>query len=175
MSTYKSRKFLCFSKSFQVKFRTLVAYTMHRRALRSWTLVWKQAPESSLDPSNENGPIPFTSSSLLGLAYIRACVNLGPHRALETRNPSLIAARIAKAPSPSRSRFLIPALIYSTHALSIPVRLGIDSVARSQAFFWSVRHSLSSLECAVFLSKWLCSLFQPQNSQSLTGKTFSLI
>ncbi|UKZ71046.1 uncharacterized protein TrAtP1_012013 [Trichoderma atroviride] len=39
------------------------------RALRSWTRVWKQAPESSLDPSNENGPIPFTSSALLGLAY----------------------------------------------------------------------------------------------------------
>ncbi|KAL6692408.1 fungal-specific transcription factor domain-containing protein [Trichoderma pleuroticola] len=138
------------------------------RALRSWTLVWKQAPESSLDPSNENGPIPFTSSALLGLAYIRACTNLGPHRALDTRNPSLIAAGISKAPSPSRGRFLIPALIYSTHALSIPVRLGIDSVARSQAFFWSVRHCLSSLECAVFLSKWLCSLSQLHNTQSLT-------
>ncbi|KAJ4859493.1 fungal specific transcription factor domain-containing protein [Trichoderma breve] len=138
------------------------------RALRSWTLVWKQAPESSLDPSNENGPIPFTSSALLGLAYIRACINLGPHRALETRDPLLIAAAIAKAPSPSRGRFLIPALIYSTHALSIPVRLGIDSVARSQAFFWSVRHCLSSLECAVFLSKWLCSLSQPHNPQFLT-------
>ncbi|KAL7908450.1 fungal-specific transcription factor domain-containing protein [Trichoderma velutinum] len=141
---------------------------MIERTLRSWTLVWKQAPESSLDPSNENGPIPFTSSALLGLAYIRACMNLGPHRALETRNPSLIAAGISKAPSPSRGRFLIPALIYSTHALSIPVRLGIDSVARSQAFFWSVRHCLSSLECAVFLSKWLCSLSQPHNTQSLT-------
>ncbi|KAL7943880.1 fungal-specific transcription factor domain-containing protein [Trichoderma barbatum] len=138
------------------------------RALRSWTLVWKQAPESSLDPSNENGPIPFTSSALLGLAYIRACMNLGPHRALETRNPSSIAAEIAKAPSPSRGRFLIPALIYSTHALSIPVRLGIDSVARSQAFFWSVRHCLSSLECAIFLSKWLCSLSEPHTPQSLT-------
>ncbi|KAL7952462.1 hypothetical protein V8C34DRAFT_319010 [Trichoderma compactum] len=95
------------------------------RALRSWTLVWKHAPESSLDPTNENGPIPFTSSALLGLAHICAC-------------------------------------------LSIPVLLGIDSVARSQAFFWSVRHCLSSLECAVFLSKWLCSLSQPNNTQSLT-------
>ncbi|KAL7785693.1 fungal-specific transcription factor domain-containing protein [Trichoderma afarasin] len=138
------------------------------RALRSWTLVWKQAPESSLDPSNENGPIPFTSSALLGLAYIRACMNLGPHRALETRNPLLIAAGISKAPSPSRGRFLIPALIYSTHALSIPVRLGIDSVARSQAFFWSVRHCLSSLECAVFLSKWLCSLSELHDTQPLS-------
>lgn len=135
LSTYNLKEFPSLSCSFQLKYHTLLAYTIHRRTLRSWTLVWKQAPESSLDPSNENGPISFTSSALPDLAYIRACMNLGPHRALETRNASLIAARIAKAPSPSRGRFLIPALIYSTHALSIPVRLGIDSVARSQAFF----------------------------------------
>ncbi|KAG5785913.1 hypothetical protein H9Q73_000494 [Fusarium xylarioides] len=65
------------------------------RGLRSWTSCWQQAPESTLDPNNENGPIPFTSSSLLSLAY---------------------------------------------------------------AFFWSVRHSLSGLDCAVLLSKWLSKL-----------------
>lgn len=53
---------------------------------------------------------------------------------------------------------MISALLYSIHMLSIPVRLGVDRVARSQAFFWSVRHSLAGLECAVLLSKWLFSL-----------------
>lgn len=128
------------------------------RALRSWTSGWQQAPESSLDPNNENGPIPFTSSALLGLAYVRIYLNLGPYRALETRDSTLIAESLLKCPSVSRSKGVISALLYAAHSLSIPVRLGVDRVARSQAFFWSVRHSLSGLECAVLLSKWLFSL-----------------
>ena len=131
--------------------------------------MWQQAPESSLDPHNENGPIPFTSSSLLGLAYVRLSLNLGPCRQLETRDPYRIASALYRSPRPQRSYRLTPALIYSAHALSIPVRLGIDHVARSQAFFWSVRHSLSSLECAVLLSKWLLSLDAPGADKNLSG------
>lgn len=130
------------------------------RGLRSWTAGWQQAPESSLDPNNENGPIPFTSSALLGLAYVRIYLNLGPYRSLESRNPTTIAQSLLKCPSVSRSKGVISALLYAAHSLSIPVRLGVDRVAKSQAFFWSVRHSLSGLECAVLLSKWLFSLEQ---------------
>lgn len=129
-----------------------------RRALRSWTTGWQQAPESTLDPKNESGPIPFTSSSLLGLAYVRIYLNLGPYRELETRDPVRIANALYKLPPVKRSDGVISALLYAAHALSIPVRLGIDRVARSQAFFWSVRHSLSALECGVLLSKWLHEL-----------------
>ncbi|CAG8214148.1 unnamed protein product [Penicillium olsonii] len=123
--------------------------------LRSWTSCWQQAPESTLDPNNENGPIPFTSSALLALAYTRIYMNLGPYRELETRDPQLIAHAIASSPPIERSDGVIAALLYSVHMMSIPVKLGIDRVAKSQAFFWSVRHSLSSLECGVLLSKWL--------------------
>ncbi|KAJ5280395.1 hypothetical protein N7478_005767 [Penicillium angulare] len=138
------------------------------RALRSWTSVWQQAPESSLDPHNANGPIPFTSSALLGLAYVRLSLNLGPYRRLETRDPLTIASALCRSPNPERSYRLIPALIYAAHALSIPVRLGIDHIARSQAFFWSVRHSLASLECAVLLSKWLFTLAEAAPDQALS-------
>ncbi|KAI3395899.1 hypothetical protein diail_684 [Diaporthe ilicicola] len=138
------------------------------RALRSWTAGWQQAPESSLDPNNENGPIPFTSSSLLGLAYVRIYLHLGPYRKLESRDPERIADAISRSPRVEQQREgqrgggggggVTTALLYAAHMLSIPVRLGVDRVARSQAFFWSVRHSLSGLECAVLLSKWLSSL-----------------
>ncbi|KAJ3578337.1 hypothetical protein NPX13_g2230 [Xylaria arbuscula] len=137
------------------------------RALRAWTTGWQQAPESTLDPKNENGPIPFTSSSLLGLAYVRIYLNLGPYRQLDTRDPIRIANALARSPPVRRSDGVISALLYATHALSIPVRLGIDRVARSQAFFWSVRHSLSALECAVLLSKWLREL--NSSTASLSG------
>ncbi|KAM0276786.1 hypothetical protein ACHAQH_006375 [Verticillium albo-atrum] len=136
--------------------------------LRSWTSGWQQAPESTLDPNNENGPIPFTSSSLLGLAYVRIYLHLGPYRLLETRDPRRIAGAIAQSPAVERSDGVVTALLYSTHMLSIPVRLGVDRVARSQAFFWSVRHSLSGLECAVLLSKWLLSLTETISTTPLT-------
>lgn len=150
-------------------------FESYRRALRSWTTVWQQAPESSLDPHNANGPIPFTSSSFLGLAYVRLSLNLGPYRRLETRDPKTIASALCHSPNPERSYRLIPALIYAAHALSIPVRLGIDHIARSQAFFWSVRHSLASLECAVLLSKWLFSLAKASPDQALSGTFIRII
>lgn len=143
---------------------------IYRRGLRSWTSGWQQAPESSLDPGNENGPIPFTSSSLLALAYVRIYLHLGPYRQLETRDPTLIARAMGRSPGVDRSDGVIAALLYAAHMLSIPVRLGVDRVARSQAFFWSVRHSLASLDCSVLLSKWLAKLGDTMAATPLTGR-----
>ena len=33
--------------------------------------------------------------------------------------------------------------------------MGLHFVAKTQTLTWSVQHSLSNLECAIFLSKWL--------------------
>jgi hypothetical protein len=131
------------------------------RALRAWTSLWQQTPESILDPNNESGPIPFTSSALLVVAYVRLSLNIGPYRHLESRDADVIATGLTQLPDIERNDNLLSVLLYSTHALSIPVRLGIDRVARSQAFFWSVQHAISSFECAVFLGKWLCSIPRP--------------
>lgn len=140
-----------------------------RRGLRSWTSGWQQAPESSLDPNNENGPIPFTSSSLLALAYVRIYLHLGPFRRLETRDSTLIARAISLSPDVERGDGVIAPLLYATHMLSIPVRLGVDRVARSQAFFWSVRHSLASLDCGVLLSNWLAKLGNTMAATPMSG------
>jgi hypothetical protein len=128
------------------------------RGLSAWKAGWKRTPESSLDPQNPNGPVAFTSTALLGLAYIRLHVDMGPLRHLETRDSQLIANALRDAPPIQRDPRLIPALLHSAHALSIPVRLGIDFVAKTQTFFWSIQHSLCSLECAFLLSKWLGAL-----------------
>ncbi|KAF2678458.1 C2H2 transcription factor-like protein [Lentithecium fluviatile CBS 122367] len=138
------------------------------RALRSWTSLWQQTPESMLDPNNESGPIPFTSSALLVVAYIRLSLDIGSCRHLESRDPDAMATGLTQLPGIERNENLLSALLYSTHALSIPVRLGIDRVARSQAFFWSVQHAISSFECAIFLGKWLCSLPCPLQESSLS-------
>ncbi|KAF2134435.1 hypothetical protein P153DRAFT_427136 [Dothidotthia symphoricarpi CBS 119687] len=137
-------------------------------ALRSWTSLWQQTPESTLDPNNESGPIPFTSSALLVVAYVRLSLDIGQHRYLESRDPDVIANGLSQLPEIERNDNLLSGLLYSTHALSIPVRLGIDRVARSQAFFWSVQHAISSFECAIFLGKWLCSIPSPLLEESLS-------
>lgn len=127
-------------------------------ALAVWKAGWKRTPESSLDPQNPNGPVAFTSTALLGLAYIRLHVDLGPCRQLESRDPMQVATALHSTPRLQRSPRLIMALLHSAHALSIPVRLGIDFVAKTQTFFWSIQHSLCSLECAYLLSKWLSAI-----------------
>ena len=131
---------------------------MLEKGLSAWKQGWKRAPESSLDPQNPNGPVAFTSTALLGLAYIRLHVDMGPLRHLETRDSLQIANALRNTPSIQRDPRLTPALLHSAHALSIPVRLGIDFVAKTQTFFWSIQHSLCSLECAFLLSKWLSLL-----------------
>lgn len=145
------------------------------RALRSWTSLWQQTPESMLDPNNESGPIPFTSSALLVVAYVRLSLNIGPHRHLDARDASVTSNGLTDLPDIERNENLLSALLYSTHALSIPVRLGIDRVARSQAFFWSVQHAISSFECAVFLGKWLCAIPRPFRESTLSRSEYRIL
>ncbi|KAF7595818.1 hypothetical protein BBP40_004630 [Aspergillus hancockii] len=143
-------------------------------ALRRWTSTWQLAPESSLDPLNPNGPIPFTSTALLGLAYTRLQLDLGPCRALTSRDPRKIASTLFNSAPLVRNRRLLPALLHATHALSIPVKLGLEYVSRSQAFVWSNQHALCGLEFAVLLSKWLHAVGQSRQRQPLEGRSLHI-
>jgi hypothetical protein len=122
-------------------------------ALQNWQLGWERSPESSLEPTSPHGPVAFNATALLRLAYVRLAMDTGPSRALGTRDPLQIAHALRQIP-PLRHRLTL-ALLHSAHALSVPIKMGIQLVARTQAFIWSIQHSLSSLECALVLSKWL--------------------
>lgn len=139
------------------------------QALRNWQLAWKRNPESSLDPMNPNGPVTFNSTALLRLAYIRLNVDLGPGRALDTRDPVQIANAFRDSPSVRRTPKLVRAVLHSAHALSIPVKIGIHLVAQTQTFMWSIQHSLCTLECAFLLSKWLEALSLPESGPTVTN------
>lgn len=117
----------------------------------------------------------YTSTALLGIAYIRLGLDLGLYRILQSHDATDIAKRLLQIPRLPPGPHLLPAILHATHALSIPVKLGVSFVARSHAFVWSVQHSHCGLEFAGFLSKWLfciadCQTRRPLNGRSLIPK-----
>lgn len=128
------------------------------KALKSWQTSWSRNPESSVDPLNPHGPVSFNSSALLRIAYIRINVDTGPIRSLRSWDPLQIATSIRRSAPVARSKRMTRAALHCAHALSIPIKLGIDFVAHTQMFFWSTQHALCSLECALLLTKWLESV-----------------
>ncbi|RAK72256.1 uncharacterized protein BO72DRAFT_440154 [Aspergillus fijiensis CBS 313.89] len=138
-----------------------------RHALHAWTSLWQRAPESSLDPRNPNGPVTFTSTAFLGVAYVRLGLDIGSYRILRSRDANEIASRLLQMPRLPAGPHLLPAILHATHALSIPVKLGVNFVAQSHAFVWSIQHSLCGLEFAIFLSKWLFCIADCQTRRPL--------
>ncbi|RAH80177.1 hypothetical protein BO86DRAFT_457384 [Aspergillus japonicus CBS 114.51] len=138
-----------------------------RHALHAWTSLWQRAPESSLDPRNPNGPVTFTSTAFLGVAYVRLGLDIGSYRILRSRDANEIANRLLQMPRLPAGPHLLPAILHATHALSIPVKLGVNFVAQSHAFVWSIQHSLCGLEFAIFLSKWLFCIADCQTRRPL--------
>ncbi|KAG9185104.1 hypothetical protein G6011_07648 [Alternaria panax] len=143
-------------------------------ALRNWQLGWRNNPESSLDPMSQNGPVAFNSTALLRLAYIRLYVDTAG-RALETRDPVLIANAFRAGPAIRRSPKITRAVLHSAHALSIPIKIGYRLVAKTQSFIWSIQHSLCTLECAYLMSKWLEALSVRQADPPVTEDEHKII
>lgn len=142
--------------------------TTFESALRRWASCWERSQESSMDPLSPHGPIAFTSTALLRLAYIRLNLNLGLGRFVSSWDPNLIAESFHQSPPVHRSDALTRAALHCAHALSIPVKLGINYVAQTQVIYWSNQHALCSLECALLLSKWLTAATASNPTPPLT-------
>lgn len=126
-----------------------------KSALQRWQRKWTMNKDSSTRPNSPAGPLGFNATALFRVACLRVDFDIGTHRKLRTRDAALIADAFRQAPRPLRSPRLYAAVRQSAHALSIPVRLGVQYVAKTQTLTWSIIHSLCNLECALFLSKWL--------------------
>ena len=126
-------------------------------ALRSWQSSWEATYESTLDPCSPKGPLGFNATALLRLAYIRLNANLWPCCDLTSSNPARIQQIFTSTDTVclSRSPSLDRAVLQCVHALSIPVRVGIPYLARTQTMHWSIQHSICSLECAFLLTRWI--------------------
>lgn len=125
------------------------------RALKRWTKRWEANQESSMNPLNPYGPLTFTSTALLRLAYIRIHLDVGPVRSLGSWDATTVALSLHRSPRLQRSDKVTRAALHCAHALSIPVKLGIAYIAQTQLIYWSNQHALCSLECALLSAKWL--------------------
>ncbi|KAJ6108440.1 hypothetical protein N7523_009763 [Penicillium sp. IBT 18751x] len=123
-------------------------------ALRSWQSSWEATYESTLDPCSPKGPLGFNATALLRLAYIRLHTNTGLCHDLISVNPTQIGKLFSNY-LPTRSPSMDRAILQCIHALSIPVRVGIAYVARTQSLHWNIQHSICSLECAFLLTRWM--------------------
>ncbi|KAE8154630.1 C2H2 transcription factor [Aspergillus avenaceus] len=144
-------------------------------ALERWCQCWELNRESSIDPFNPHGPISFTSTALLRLAYIRLNADFSSARRFQTWDPEQIARSLKDNLCVERSDRLTRAALHCAHALSTPIKLGINYVAHTQVVSWSLQYALCSLECAVLLAKWLQSATVATPSPSLTEQESKLL
>lgn len=151
------------------------AVTELTRALILWQKQWELSPESNMEPRSPSGPIAFNSTPLLRLAWIRLQSDLGPCRYLASRDPMLIASAFRRSPPLRRDPNLFRSVLQAAYALSVPVRMGITYVSKTQTISWSVQHSLCNFECAIFLSKWFEALALTVTEQPLSPEELALI
>ena len=85
-----------------------------------------------------------------------------------------MAANLSKLEPPERGPRVVTALLHAVHAMSLPVRMGVDYVARSQMFFWSCQHSICALESGIFLWKWLQRVEMESSRNDLARESLPL-
>lgn len=118
-------------------------------ALRTWQKSWELTNESTLDPLSPKGPFGLSATAILRLAYIYLNPDLGPCGGILSTGRTASISSLKRLPRVDR------AIFHAVHALSIPVRLGIDFVARIKTPIWTIEHSICSLECALLLKDWV--------------------
>lgn len=131
--------------------------------------MWQRALESNLNPSDPNGPLPFTSTGLLSIAYCRVYFDLGPFRDLEPLEPWKTCQSLTRLPSVPRENDVLLAIAHSTYGLGLYVKLGISYISHSTLLCWSLQHALSAFESAILQIKWLLTIGNTINSQPLNG------
>ncbi|KAH7386663.1 hypothetical protein DE146DRAFT_620501 [Phaeosphaeria sp. MPI-PUGE-AT-0046c] len=129
-----------------------------QKTLRNWQQIWDTTNGASVDPASPHGPLSFNSIALFRIALVRLHFDLGPYRGLGSRDPAHIAQSLYNSPGLVRSRIACKVVLQLIHALGVIIRIGVEFVAKTQAFSWSIIHPICNLECACFLSKWMLAL-----------------
>ena len=122
------------------------------QALRTWQTSFEERQQvkatemgtPATSDSTNVGSLTFNATALLRVAHIRLFTDMPPSRALETRDPIMIASALNVTPLLQRSLRLQRAVFQAVHALSMLVKAGVNYVARAKAAEWSIQHSCKS-------------------------------
>ena len=123
-----------------------------------WKRLWKNGPESTLDPGSLKTSTSFQATSCLTLAYIRLShLDCWIARLPATSWSIEDAAHHLLTANNGRSRrsWNASSLIHSVHSLMMVVRIGMEYARRILAFHWDPQHFLCWTESVIHLSKWL--------------------
>ncbi|KAM0713417.1 hypothetical protein Q7P37_010379 [Cladosporium fusiforme] len=125
-------------------------------SLERWQATWERDTEASPMPLDGQATMNFTSVALFRLAHTHVHLNFGmlPDM-MASWDPGLIAMKFLQLPAVARNTHTSRVALNCAHGLSIPVRLGINFVSRTQVFFYSNQYALCSLRSALYLTKWL--------------------
>ncbi|THY04416.1 hypothetical protein D6D02_07976 [Aureobasidium pullulans] len=144
-------------------------------ALKQWTAIWKQAPESILDPLNHDGSNSLTSTAILGLARIRLHSNYSFPMRAGNRDWQKVAKRLFDTAPPLRTENMTLPLLHSAHALNFLVKFGIMYISRTMFGWWDNQNLFYYLEAAVFLSKWLETMAETYQAMRPTEAELKII
>lgn len=147
----------------------LIWLELYSNALRRWTSCWQQTPESNLEPLDPNGPLPFKSSALLSLAYVRNCYSVSKSRKIFSWEPSAIAESLQSSLTVDRKWSSLLSAYHATNFLATMVNIGVQYFKHNQAVLWSIEATLCGLESCVFLEKWLSHVQNTRQDSPLTG------
>ncbi|KAJ5673316.1 hypothetical protein N7507_002443 [Penicillium longicatenatum] len=138
-------------------------------ALDRWTSCWQRTPESNLEPLDPNGPLPFTSTALLSLAYVSNCSDGFRSQKMSTWAPAEIAEDLRTSLSVARNWNTLLAAYHATNLLATLVKIGIQYFKHNQAVLWSIEATLCGLGSSIFLDKWLRRALDTMEETPLTG------
>ncbi|KAI8651619.1 hypothetical protein NCS55_01407600 [Fusarium keratoplasticum] len=127
--------------------------------LSRWQQIFKHISSLGSPPDDPREPMLFNSTAISRIAYIRLASDFSHvRRSFGVCSEEQVVELIRSTRPPSRGSTTTRAALQACLALRTPTQLGFQVVARTSFWFWSVQHSLSYFECALFLSKWAQSV-----------------
>lgn len=134
------------------------------KLLSRWQQIFKHISSSGSPPDDPREPMLFNSTAISRIAYIRLASDFSHvRRSFGVCPEEQVVELIKSTTPPSRGSATTRAALQACLALRTPTQLGFQVVARTSFWFWSVQHSLSYFECALFLSKWVQSVSSIQD------------
>ncbi|KAH7145381.1 hypothetical protein B0J13DRAFT_553436 [Dactylonectria estremocensis] len=134
---------------------------VEKAASRCFESLQNLESRSTAFTSRDQKALMHDTRCLIRLVYVRLLLNLSSGmRLLHTCDAKRIAGALHHCSGPSRLPMAEESLLHTVNqcvaVLEQPAASGVVLFVRVQVSCWSLESVVSSFECMVFLSKWIC-------------------